>query len=422
MSTAKRPGSRDISDLKARLGLKKKGAQAPAPGRTLVPPPAGVVPPPGRQTGAIPAPPGAPGHVVHAPVPDASDDPFGAMNAMAANQRASNVAVAAAPIVMVDDGRPVASVEKKSGAAGYAKIAAMVLVPLILGMVIGQIGSKAAVYNRTITDSKKVRADVEAVGKRLLAVQNTLQIGQDRGADLIKAGKSPKRPDGKATFALKDPDLLKELEALAPLNPNTEVVFKSFMYDLPPEITKEIFLFYTESAKLAKDLREHLKVTAGDLKIVDQGTAKLGTFYRRRYGGLLSAPAAGKNQPVSVSLVELGLPICEAEGKPNEAGCGSNPPVKYQYRRADGGDFGAKKITTPDGAVAPGQLVYFDIGTPFFQGMIKGGGPTVAEASYWSRLDSIQQRVEILVQVRKNIMNSLNSKAKESTKFDFFMG
>ena len=66
----KRPGSRDISDLKARLGLKKGGAGAPGK--------KGVVPPPGTRGGAVPPPPG-----VEPPRPKAGDDPFGALNAAA---------------------------------------------------------------------------------------------------------------------------------------------------------------------------------------------------------------------------------------------------------------------------------------------------------------------------------------------------
>ena len=73
--SSKRPGtSRDISELKARLGLKKGGAPAPAAKNGGQ----GVVPPPGV---SLPAPPGvAPAGPV---VPSAKDDPFGAMNAMA---------------------------------------------------------------------------------------------------------------------------------------------------------------------------------------------------------------------------------------------------------------------------------------------------------------------------------------------------
>src|SRR6266496_3293275 len=70
----KKPGTRDISDLKARLGLKRGGDKAAG----------GAVPPPsaGKGTGYVPPPPGV--TPPQPAVPDARVDPFGAMNAMAA--------------------------------------------------------------------------------------------------------------------------------------------------------------------------------------------------------------------------------------------------------------------------------------------------------------------------------------------------
>ncbi len=414
MSTAKRPGSRDISDLKARLGLKKK---KPAPLGGAVPAP------PGRQTGAIPAPPGvAPPtpQPVHTPVPNAASDPFGAMNAIAANARqtasrpnhyATSSHSHAAPIL---DGRPVANIiEKKAGALRYAKIAGIVLAPLILGMVIGQIGSKAAHYNRTINDSKNVRADVEAVGKRLLAIQNTLQLAQERGSK-----------GGKPWYLPNDQKLTAELAALETLNPNTDVVFKSFLYDLPPEISKEIFLFYTEIGRLSKSIKEHVKISAGDEKVIKGGSAKLGSFNPRGYAGLLKPPTpeqANKGIPTKIQLVQLGQPICEPEGKPSSEGC-SKLPAKFQYRISETGAFATKKIVGAESAISGSQLIYFDPETPLFRGILQGGGPTVAEVAYMKRIEDIHNRVEILIQVRKNILTTLNGKAKESTKFDFFMG
>ncbi len=414
MSTAKRPGSRDISDLKARLGLKKK---KPAPL-------GGAVAPPRQQTGAIPAPPGvappSPPQPVQAPVPDAASDPFGAMNAIAANasQAASHAnnytsssRAVAAPIL--DARHPVANIEKKAGVLRYLKVAGIVLVPLILGMVIGQIGSKAAHYNRTINDSKNVRADVEAVGKRLLAIQNTLQLAQDRGSK-----------GGKPWYLPNDQKLTTELASLEALNPNTDVVFKSFLYDLPPEISKEIFLFYTEIGRLAKSIKEHVKISAGDEKVIKGGAAKLGSFNPRGYAGLLRPPTpeqANKGVPTKVQLVQLGQPICEPDGKPSSEGC-SKLPAKFQYRISETGAFATKKIVGAESAISGSQLIYFDPETPLFRGILQGGGPTVAEVAYMKRIEDIHNRVEILIQVRKNILTTLNGKAKESTKFDFFMG
>ena len=112
MSDPKRGGSRDISELKQRLGLKKAttptaGATA---GRPSGPPVGGVVPPPGL------APPPPPQPVI----PNAAEDPFAAMNAMAAVGTVQR----APEIVIVNDGKPVENVGASSHGGAIAKLAA----------------------------------------------------------------------------------------------------------------------------------------------------------------------------------------------------------------------------------------------------------------------------------------------------------
>ena len=89
MSDPKRGGSRDISELKQRLGLKKATTTTAATGRANGAP-GGVVPPPGL------APPPPPQPVI----PNAAEDPFAAMNAMAAVGTVQR----APEIVIVHDG------------------------------------------------------------------------------------------------------------------------------------------------------------------------------------------------------------------------------------------------------------------------------------------------------------------------------
>ena len=116
MSDPKRGGSRDISELKQRLGLKKAttptaGAAAGRPNG----PAGGVVPPPGL------APPPPPQPVI----PNAADDPFAAMNAMAAVGTVQR----APEIVIVNDGKPVENVGAASRSGAIAKLAA----PAVIG-------------------------------------------------------------------------------------------------------------------------------------------------------------------------------------------------------------------------------------------------------------------------------------------------
>src|SRR5882672_5407489 len=131
LSDPKRGGSRDISELKQRLGLKKGAApgQAQANGT-----PAGVVRPPGM---ALPTPPPQP------VIPNAADDPFAAMNAMAAVGTVQR----APEIVIVNDGKPVENVGASSRGGAIARLAAPAVIALVVGFLIGQVAKGAAVYN-----------------------------------------------------------------------------------------------------------------------------------------------------------------------------------------------------------------------------------------------------------------------------------
>lgn len=408
MSTAKRSGARDISELKARLGLKKKSPKggAPAGASGAVPPPAGVVPPPGaRVPGAVPVPPGV------APpqpqIPDASEDPFGAMNAMAAHGAARTAAPA---VVVVNDGSPVESVERKTMAIRLAKLGGIVLVPLILGSIIGRVGSNASEHNASIEQAKKLAADIETVGKRLITLQQILQVAKERG-----------QKDGKPWYKLNDAKLTQELKALEPLHPNMKLLEDTYLNQFPKKFVEQLLPFYAETAKLQKDLREHVKLSLADQNIIKEGQTKLGSFNPRAYAGLFVKPTADEAQqgkPVMFKLVQLGMPICEENGKPNPKGCGAMPHG-FQYRVSETGQWGTQKV---NGSSFEGDgLVLFNPDTPFFKGILKGGGASVAEAAYMDRLSRIDKQVEQLVGVRKYLLQILNNKKNQSTHFTFFM-
>ena len=177
MSDSKRTGSRDISELKQRLGL-KKGAQ-PATGQTKANGgTGGVVPPPGLN---LPPPPGmAPAQPA---IPNAADDPFGAMNAMAAVGKVQR----APEIVIVNDGKPVENVGSKSMGATIARIAIPAAVALFAGIAVGKIGTGAATHNEGLSDLRSILGDdtkpaassVLALKAQLVDVRKVLEEWRD---------------------------------------------------------------------------------------------------------------------------------------------------------------------------------------------------------------------------------------------------
>ncbi|MCP4449666.1 MAG: hypothetical protein GY811_30700 [Myxococcales bacterium] len=416
--TSKRPGARDISDLKARLGLKKSNTAAPGgapvaapPGAAPQPPaPAGIVPPPGTNIqGSIPAVPGGappPGiaHTQQAHVPDASSDPFGAMSAMA-----QNAAVGAAPqIVVVNDGSNVESVAKKNSAAAIGRTVAMILLPLVAGIVMGKIGSGANQYNQVIADAKPIMEDVKVVRGGLTEMAAVLERGKQTGK-----------------FIPGDDALTKSLASLEAVVTNDELVYESSLYHLESNVSREIYTFYSDIHTLNAMLKDHLREAKKESKILKEGAAKYKGFNPMAYGALLQIPPAEESAAgasVTMRMVQLGGPVCEGETKPNPKGCDGQPFTGFAHRDDETGGWKVNKIPVPGAKAVPGDsVVMLDPTSKSIKQIITGGQATLAEIAYGKRIDAIDAKVTQLLDTGKTIQNVLNEKSNESTKFNFFL-
>jgi hypothetical protein len=397
--SSKRPGARDISELKARLGLKKSKPAAPA----------GVIPPPGAGRGAIPAPPGA--QAPQPVIPSATEDPFGAMNAMAAHG-----AVAAAPaIVVVNDGTPVESVEKKAIGLRAAKIAGIILAPLVLGIIMGKVSAAGNSYNKTIEDAAVIRDDLKKVGKTLVDLQQTLELAKEKGA-------------GGASFSMADKDITELTDGLAAVKleyPTPELGYKAHLHNLSPELITDLLLVYGETLIFYKQLKEHIEQSKNALKVFEKGMAKVGNFDPFKYAGVIELPTAEEataGKPPTFRFVQLGDPICQGDTKTSAEGCGATPPIGFGYRIDELGQWGTKKLTETSGeSVLGNRLIMFDPSTKVFEQLIKGGDMSTAEVAYMQRLEAIEKRLGELIELRKNVEQRLNNKSNEGSKFTFFL-
>ena len=388
---SKRPGARDISELKARLGLKKS---KPARG-------GGVVPPPGAGIGSIPAPPGAGPPAPQ--IPDATEDPFGAMNAMAAH-----AAQTAQPqFVVVNDGQPVANVE--GGAAGLriAKIAGIVLVPLIVGVLVGKISAAANSYNKTIDDAAAIRDDLTKLGKSLVAVQQVMQVARE----------------GTGEFKLNDASLTDELSNIKLEYADPEIAYTAHLQNMSPELVTDLLTVYAETITLYKEIKEHLEKTKVAAKAFAKANKKVKGFNPFNYAAHLQVPTAEEmeqGKTLSFRIVQLGQMICPGDPKPNPNGCGGAAPAGFQYRLDElGGNWGTKALATPD--TVANKLVLFDPNTKVMEQVLKGGEASVADVGYTTRIQSIEERLNGLIELRKNVEQRLNNKSNEGKKFSFFM-
>ena len=396
---SKRPGAKDISDLKARLGLKKSGPAA-AKG--------GVAPPGARAGGVIPAPPGAQPPRPH--IPDAKEDPFGAMNALAAHG-----AVVSRPqeIVVVQDDASVERVQRKARARMYI-LGGVMIIPLIVGIAIGQVAHRAKTYNRVIEDAGKIREDIKKQREGLIRIQQVLVGAKERGRGKLPPG---------------DPKLTAELAALPPLAPNIDVVFNSFMYDLSPELVAATLSFYVGALELNDLVKTHVKLSKDADRALQKGQENKTKFLANAgqfgFGGLVETPSEDDQKsgaPPKVKIVQLGAPQCEGEKSPNEQGCGSKKITGFRYRPDQNGPWGVKKASTVEGGtnIAADAIVALDFNKVLLD-IVNGGDASVAEASYTARINQIEEKVNQLLEAEKGISSRLNNKANESKKFTFFM-
>jgi hypothetical protein len=408
--TPKRPGTKDISELKARLGLKKgapgaPGAGAGAPAATK-PSSGGVVPPPGV---SVPAPPGA--RPPQPAAPNASEDPFGAMNAMAqhgAMQRAPE-------IIIVNDGKPVESVSTGHRTAGLAKLAAIAVVPLVLGVIVGQIAKSASFYNESIADARLIVTDVKSVKKGLVDVQRSLE----------EAAKKGFRPDKKITTDIE--------AALAKVPVKDEQVFRAKQNALNPELAGQLLTFYSGVAELRSMVAAHVtQAKADDMSLASaaKATADAGppkdnpllAALKYRYAVVLSNPGAddkGGGQ-FGAQIVELGPLFCgDKQATPETCGGGA-PSFGYRTSPSESWIKGEAAKPSPGSGVAPKQVVPLLPGG-IVDSLVAKSEPSAAEVMYRRRLQDMAAKVDDLIKRANSVETKMNAKANEGERFSFFL-
>lgn len=414
MSDTKRTGSRDISDLKARLGL-KKGAAAPA-GQAAArngTGAAGVVPPPGLN---LPPPPGV--HQPAAPVvPNAADDPFGAMNAMAAVG-----AVHRAPeIVIVNDGKPVENVGTQSMGMTIAKIAVPAVLALGIGVGIGRVSKDANFYNAGLKDARAILGDVNQPStvkatKRLLS-------DLDSTLDELKT-KNNYRPDEAATKKL--------AELVTKLDVKSDLVFRAKQNALDDALSGQILAFYAGVAEIRGMLDQHVKSAKADEKMLaaakqktDEAAIKEGdNMYlagQAKYAVLLTAPTETDKDDFGARLVEVGPVFC-GDKQSTSGRCEDGAPSGFGYRNEPGGTGWVKGdlVTSGSDSVPTKKLVML-LQNGVRDALIKTGEPGASEAYYVKRVRAIADRTKKLITDANKLESQLQSASSKGARFSFFL-
>jgi hypothetical protein len=409
----KRPGSRDISELKARLGLKKA---APAAGGK--PNGAGVVPPPGLN---LPPPPGArpPGPVI----PSAADDPFGAMNAMA-----SYGAVQRAPeIVIVNDGKPVESVSTGQRAATIGKYAALAIAPLILGLIVGSIASNNKGYNAGLSGAKGIHADVTRVRRELASLKTAFDNAGDPSDRKIAEEVSKAISSSRDSLASKK-----------------ELVFAAKQNTLDAGLSHAVVSFYALVQEIQDLIKDHNEVAAYEERAIAVSAEQVAKFATKE-GSLLQQNAvpyqvavvlnnpteeeAQRGEPQGAQIVELGAILCGGDvasaSQSSTGDCPNGDVVGFLYRYGEGGLWRKGRLHVP-GSLNPGEkypngqlLIVNPNGT--LTALVKTAPAAVAETAYRKRLERIYDKVKLAHERADALETLLKKKAQEAKRFTFFM-
>jgi hypothetical protein len=331
-------------------------------------------------------------------IPDASVDPFGAMNAMAAHG-----AVRAQPeIIVVNDGKGVEQVNKKSNVATLLKTIAIIAVPLVVGFIIGGINYERKQVGVTIRDAGYLRDEFSGVGKKLQALQNTLYAA--------------KEATGGKGYAMNDQKLVGELEAVDLGIPEGDeknfLIYHAHLYTMDPKLIGDTLQFYSQIKVLQDRIKEFAKRMKNNASLAaDPVAKKVGAM-----GALLRQPPAQNGQappPPVVEIVQLGAPVCDDVGTVSTTGTCPGPIKGFQFRTDSGQAFGTKAI----GAMVEADKI-FELGnTGVLNTVLTGSARTFEELDYTQRITEIDSITENLMLLRKDIENRMNTLAQRTKPF-----
>lgn len=366
----------------------------------------------------LPPPPGVQPPQPAAPViPNAADDPFGAMNAMAAVGTVQR----APEIVIVNDGKPVENVGAGGKGAGIAKIAVPAVAALVIGVAIGQIAKKNSFYNDGLTDAKAILGDqgkqytVVAVKKSLSKLDNALDEAKN------KNGFAP------------DAALGAELTKLAQeLDVKSEVVFRAKQNALSAEVSGQILSFYAGVAEIKSMIDAHNKSAKFDemtlskakenkdkATLTDNDNALLAG--QLKYGMLISAPTEEDKADFGAKLVEIAGVYCGGNATP-VAKCGEGEsPSGWAYRNDPGGTPIKGDLAVGGSDSVPAKKVVPLLQNGVRDALIRGGDPGVSELFYVRRLRAISERTKKVIEDANKLEQRLQQEANKGTKFSFFL-
>jgi hypothetical protein len=406
--TQKKPGPRDLSDLKARLGLAKPEAAAPQPAAPqpaapvaqqpyaqpaqpaappgVVPPP-GIAPPPGYPT-AQPA--------AQPPPPDVRRDPF----AQAAPVRHA----AAAPIV--DAGPPIEiPKEKKRPTKLIIAFIIVALVPLMVGYACGRIYASRVLFNKGIEDAGKIKNQVEQLAKINKRVAEVLHESRVRNQNKI-------RYDGK---------LIEDLKEILRASPDANAekakkrqdeLFRTNYAMMESIVIDRLFNYYNNTIRLMAELEDFLR-KAEDAKELLEKYADEISKEERKYG-VVFAEDAGKYY--LAQMVEVGDIVCT---DPKAKSCAKEDINGFMVRTGMGGAWAPRPGKPGGKAGRITEIVIPIIPDEFFRQVVVGRPGYLAFKDFVNQYGRMAAIAGVLGRDERELMKDLGKAAGRDRLFVF---
>jgi hypothetical protein len=385
-------GTRDIGDLKARLGLKpaKSAAQAPSP--------AGY---PGQQgvPAPVPAPPGfgpPPGPAQPLP-PDLTRDPFAVASQPVAPPKVDFVIPKE-----WDAAAPADSAHQKSSAPKYLLFVGIALVPLIVGYACGRINGAREIVSRTVEDAKKIKAEIDDISKVNAKIEAAFDESMARQVESAKAGKPPAIPDLK---------LVEDLKGLNLSVPVPDKLFRSNYFQMKDLAIERLFSFFYSTIQLYERANAHIKRTEADKELLEryQKQAAAAKELAEQTFGVIIDPSG----PFPLGkLVMAGEIICKKDAN-QEKGC---KPSDWEgvMVRSDQTVAPTKRLLRSQKDTE--RVILVDK-TALFQKVIVGSPEALAAEAYGRRLKEIKELVEKVKPARKDVAKELDDQAAKPKPF-----
>jgi hypothetical protein len=398
----KKPGPRDISDLKARLGLKKTAAMpaaAPGPtpptGQPMVPPPSGFGSPGQPQAPAGPPPPF--GRPAEPPPPmaqpaapaDPRRDPFqSAQQQQAAANLAAFYGLGQQLPGSADAVGGESNISKPKPWGRIAAVLAIAAIPFVVGNACGRIQRDRIEYNTTTEQAGQIREEVDKMAKTLNLVVDTLNS----------------TPAGRKGDV--DIDLSAKLGTLDLKKPDTVRIFHTNYNSLEPVVVERLMQYYDGTIKLYDELTAHAKKTENDKDALTR-MGQAGAKSDKNYGVIVEP----QNGLMLAKFVEVGAPVCPQEGKTD---CNANELKGFQYRLDSGSGWGQRPVKgKPEAIVMPLQQ------TPLFKAVAAGNPDFLAVKDYARRMAEIKTLAAQLMNQQKDVLSDLKKSSERPKLFAF---